>query len=632
MPDKVLAKDRKGRVDLRDVPLVTIDGEDARDFDDAVYCESAKIGRAKGWRLLVAIADVSHYVQNGNAIDVDAYDRATSVYFPRRVIPMLPEKLSNGLCSLNPKVDRLCLVCDMLITADGDLHAYQFYPAVMNSHARLTYTEVAAILSNTRGPEAAQRADLVPHLLELHGVYSALLKAREARGAVDFDTVETKIVSDEAGRIEKIVPSQRTLAHRLIEECMLAANVSAGDFILHNQRLALFRVHEKPSIEKIEILRAYLKALAIPASISDHPTAAEFQAIAKATHDRPDALQVHTMLLRSMMQAMYTPENIGHFGLAYEAYTHFTSPIRRYPDLLLHRVIKAILADKPYTLPALPTPGEAQAKLAKRLAERVTAPQSAQATRSRVAQAQMQGWEAAGLHCSANERRADEASRDVEAWLKCKYMRDYLGEEFSGTVSAVTSFGLFVTLETMYVEGLVHISELGGDYYRFDEMRQELRGERTGVRYAIGTRMQVQVSRVDLDARRIDFCLVQEESKEGKEGKDLAAAPLPQRGPGRSRAARRTAALLQQQEQREQEEVGAFIPDARPEAPTFGKVGKAEQRVPSGAKTASTHKAGGAQAVKASKASAKATKGKSLSRASGQAKAAKDAASSKKLK
>ena len=632
LPDKVLAKDRKGRVDLRDVPLVTIDGEDARDFDDAVYCESAKIGRAKGWRLLVAIADVSHYVQNGNAIDVDAYDRATSVYFPRRVIPMLPEKLSNGLCSLNPKVDRLCLVCDMLITADGDLHAYQFYPAVMNSHARLTYTEVAAILSNTRGPEAAQRADLVPHLLDLHGVYSALLKAREARGAVDFDTVETKIVSDEAGRIEKIVPSQRTLAHRLIEECMLAANVSAGDFILHNQRLALFRVHEKPSIEKIEILRAYLKALAIPASISDHPTAAEFQAIAKATHDRPDALQVHTMLLRSMMQAMYTPENIGHFGLAYEAYTHFTSPIRRYPDLLLHRVIKAILADKPYTLPALPTPGEAQAKLAKRLAERVTAPQSAQATRSRVAQAQMQGWEAAGLHCSANERRADEASRDVEVWLKCKYMRDYLGEEFSGTVSAVTSFGLFVTLETMYVEGLVHISELGGDYYRFDEMRQELRGERTGVRYAIGTRMQVQVSRVDLDARRIDFCLVQEESKEGKEGKDLAAAPLPQRGPGRSRAARRTAALLQQQEQREQEEVGAFIPDARPEAPTFGKVGKAEQRVPSGAKTASTHKAVGAQAVKASKASAKATKGKSLSRASGQAKAAKDAASSKKLK
>ena len=299
------------------------------------------------FRLGVYIADVSHYVQNGNAIDVDAYDRATSVYFPRRVIPMLPEKLSNGLCSLNPKVDRLCLVCDMLITADGDLHAYQFYPAVMNSHARLTYTEVAAILSNTRGPEAAQRADLVPHLLDLHGVYSALLKAREARGAVDFDTVETKIVSDEAGRIEKIVPSQRTLAHRLIEECMLAANVSAGDFILHNQRLALFRVHEKPSIEKIEILRAYLKALAIPASISDHPTAAEFQAIAKATHDRPDALQVHTMLLRSMMQAMYTPENIGHFGLAYEAYTHFTSPIRRYPDLLLHRVIKAILADKP---------------------------------------------------------------------------------------------------------------------------------------------------------------------------------------------------------------------------------------------------------------------------------------------
>ena len=572
LPEKVMAKDRKDRVDLRDVPLVTIDGEDARDFDDAVYCESARIGRAKGWRLLVAIADVSHYVQNGNPIDVDAYERATSVYFPRRVIPMLPEKLSNGLCSLNPEVDRLCLVCDMLVTAEGQLHAYQFYPAVMNSHARLTYTEVAAILGNTRGPEAAQRAELLPHLLDLHGVYSALLKAREARGAVDFDTVETQIVSDEAGRIEKIVPRQRNQAHRLIEECMLAANVSAADFVLHNQRLALFRVHDKPSIEKVEILRSYLKALAIPASISDHPSAAEFQAIAKASHERPDALQVHTMLLRSMMQAMYTPENSGHFGLAYDAYTHFTSPIRRYPDLLLHRVIKAILLDKPYTLPALPTPGEAQAKLAKRLAERVVAPKSTMATRTRVKQAQMQGWEAAGLHCSANERRADEASRDVEAWLKCKYMRDYLGEEFQGTVSAVTSFGLFVTLDAMYVEGLVHISELGGDYFRFDEMRQELRGERTGVRYAIGTRMQVQVSRVDLDARRIDFCLVRDEDE---------AAPLPQRGPGRSRAARRTAALLQQQEGE-----GVVVPvTARPaevvkavkksKAATAAKAGKA---------------------------------------------------------
>ena len=549
LPEKVQAKDRKGRVDLRDVPLVTIDGEDARDFDDAVYCEPVKIGRTQGWRLLVAIADVSHYVQNGNPIDVDAYDRATSVYFPRRVIPMLPEKLSNGLCSLNPHVDRLCMVSDMLITAEGQLHAYQFYPAVMNSHARLTYTEVAAILGNTRGPEAAQRADLVPHLLHLHGVYTALLQAREVRGAVDFDTVETQIVSDEAGRIEKIVPRTRTEAHRLIEECMLAANVSAADFVLHNHQVALFRVHDHPSPDKVEILRAYLKALAIPATISDQPKVAEFQAIAKATHERPDAVQVHTVLLRSMMQAMYTPQNTGHFGLAYDAYTHFTSPIRRYPDLLLHRVIKAILQGKHYQLPTLPTPGEAQAKLAKRLADRVVPPRAEDAaTPSRLAKAQVQGWEAAGLHCSANERRADEASRDVEAWLKCKYMRDYLGEEFAGTVTAVTSFGLFVTLDAMYVEGLVHISELGGDYFRFDELRQELRGERSGQRYAIGTRMQVQVSRVDLDARRIDFRLVQDELS--------AVTPL-QRGPGRSRAARRTAALL-----RQQEEEGVLVPAA----------------------------------------------------------------------
>lgn len=549
LPEKVQAKDRKSRVDLRDVPLVTIDGEDARDFDDAVYCEPVKIGRTQGWRLLVAIADVSHYVQNGNPIDVDAYDRATSVYFPRRVIPMLPEKLSNGLCSLNPHVDRLCMVSDMLITAEGQLHAYQFYPAVMNSHARLTYTEVAAILGNTRGPEAAQRADLVPHLLHLHGVYTALLQAREVRGAVDFDTVETQIVSDEAGRIEKIVPRTRTEAHRLIEECMLAANVSAADFVLHNHQVALFRVHDHPSPDKVEILRAYLKALAIPATISDQPKVAEFQAIAKATHERPDAVQVHTVLLRSMMQAMYTPQNTGHFGLAYDAYTHFTSPIRRYPDLLLHRVIKAILQGKHYQLPTLPTPGEAQAKLAKRLADRVVPPRAEDAaTPSRLAKAQVQGWEAAGLHCSANERRADEASRDVEAWLKCKYMRDYLGEEFAGTVTAVTSFGLFVTLDAMYVEGLVHISELGGDYFRFDELRQELRGERSGQRYAIGTRMQVQVSRVDLDARRIDFRLVQDELS--------AVTPL-QRGPGRSRAARRTAALL-----RQQEEEGVLVPAA----------------------------------------------------------------------
>ena len=520
LPDKVRPQDKRQRVDLTDVPLVTIDGEDARDFDDAVYCEPTKVGRSKGWRLLVAIADVSHYVETGSAIDVDAYERATSVYFPRRVIPMLPEKLSNGLCSLNPEVERLCMVCDMLVTSKGEVHAYQFYPAVMFSHARFTYTEVAAILANTRGAEAVRRRALVPQLEHLHDVYRALLGARGKRGAVDFDTVETQIVCDENGRIERIVPRTRNDAHRLIEEAMLAANVCSADFIAQNKRPGLYRVHEGPTPEKKETLRNYLKAVGVAQTVSDDPKPAEFQAIAEATKDRPDAQQIHTMLLRSMQQAIYTPTNSGHFGLAYEAYTHFTSPIRRYPDLLVHRVIKSILAHSRYQLPALPTPGEAHAKLAKRLQKNQTARLGDKVAepdqRPRKVSAEVQAWEAAGLHCSANERRADEASRDVEAWLKCKYMREHLGEEYGGVVTAATSFGIFVTLDAMYVEGLVHITELGGEYFKFDEARQELRGERTGIRYAVGTRVQVQVSRVDLDGRKIDFRLI-------REGEDLAA-------------------------------------------------------------------------------------------------------------
>ena len=508
LPDKVRPQDSKDRIDLTDVPLVTIDGEDARDFDDAVYCEPAKIGKAKGWRLLVAIADVSNYVDTGSAIDIDAYDRATSVYFPRRVIPMLPEKLSNGLCSLNPEVERLCMVCDMLITAKGEIHAYQFYPAVMYSHARFTYTEVAAILANTRGPEAIKRKARVNDLLNLHDVYRALLSSRAVRGAVDFETTETQIICDDNGRIEKIVPRVRTEAHRLIEEAMLAANVCSADFIQSSKHPGLFRVHEGPTPEKKDLLRNYLKSLGLPYTVSDEPKPSEFQHIAQATKDRPDAQQIHTMLLRSMQQAIYTPINSGHFGLAYEAYTHFTSPIRRYPDLLVHRVIKAILAHKKYQLPALPLPGEAHAKLAKRLQKNKAGAQMDDAPRIKMSPAEQQAWEAAGLHCSANERRADEASRDVEAWLKCKYMREHLGEEYSGVVTSATSFGIFVTLDTLYVEGLVHITELGGEYFRFDEARQELRGERTGIRYAIGTRVQIQVSRVDLDGRKIDFRLV----------------------------------------------------------------------------------------------------------------------------
>ena len=514
LPDKVRPEDRKHRVDLTDVPLVTIDGEDARDFDDAVYCEPAKIGKGKsaadGWRLLVAIADVSHYVENGSAIDVDAYDRATSVYFPRRVIPMLPEKLSNGLCSLNPEVERLCMVCDMLVTQEGEVCAYQFYPAVMWSHARLTYTEVAALLANTRGPEAVRHKDRVTDLIHLHDVYLALLKSRVKRGAVDFETVETQIVCDEGGRIEKIVPRTRNEAHKLIEEAMLAANVCSADFILQQRQTGLFRVHEGPTPEKQEILKGYLKAMVVGMTISDDPKPGEFQAIAAATKDRPDSQQIHAMLLRSMQQAIYTPVNSGHFGLAFEAYTHFTSPIRRYPDLLVHRVIKSILSKSTYRLPQLPIPGEAHAKLARRLEKGLAARVAEPGHKPKKMTPETLAWQAAGLHCSANERRADEASRDVEAWLKCKYMHEHLGEEYGGTVSAVTSFGVFVTLDAMYVEGLIHITELGGEYYRFDEARQELRGERTGIRYALGSRVRVQVSRVDLDGRRIDFRLLAE--------------------------------------------------------------------------------------------------------------------------
>ncbi|MBE7425244.1 MAG: ribonuclease R [Ideonella sp.] len=506
LPDAVRATDRRHRIDLTDVPLVTIDGEDARDFDDAVYCEPIRLGRGKGaaagWRLVVAIADVSHYVRPGEAIDDDAYERATSVYFPRRVIPMLPEKLSNDLCSLNPQVDRLSMACDMIVDAEGAVTAYQFYPAVICSHARFTYTEVAAILANTRGPEAQRRGALVPHLIHLHEAYRALLKHRGNRGAVDFETTETQIVADENGRIERIEPRKRNEAHRLIEEAMLAANVCAAEFVADHGHPALYRVHEGPTTEKRIALQNYLKAMGLGVTLSDDPTPGELQAIATATRERPDAAQIHAMLLRSMQQAHYTAANSGHFGLAYDAYTHFTSPIRRYPDLLTHRVIKALLQGKRYHL------ASGALEDAPRRA-RTEKPTDGKPKRSASAQ-ELEQWNAAGAHCSANERRADEASRDVEAWLKCRYMRDRLGEEFNGTVSAVVPFGLFVTLDDLYVEGLLHITEIGGGYYRYDELRQELHGERSGVRYAAGTRVRVQVSRVDLDSRRIDFRMVRD--------------------------------------------------------------------------------------------------------------------------
>jgi len=506
LPSAVHESDLADRVDLRDIPLVTIDGEDARDFDDAVYCEPVKVGRSNGYRLIVAIADVSHYVKPNDALDVDALERSTSVYFPRRVIPMLPEKLSNGLCSLNPAVDRLTLVCDAVITAKGEIKAYQFYPAVIHSAARLTYTEVAAILENTKGPEAARKPQLVPHLLNLYGVFQALLQARQVRGAIDFETTETYIVCNAAGKIEQILPRTRNDAHRLIEECMLAANVCAADLLARHKHPGVYRVHAGPSKEKLNQVRTFLKQMGLHLGGGDTPAASDYAELIPKIKLRPDAVLLQTMLLRSMQQAVYSPENIGHFGLAYEAYAHFTSPIRRYPDLLTHRAIKAILQGKRYQPTGIET-GSLNTMLSP-AARRMQAQDKAAGKKRK--EGDLAIWEALGIHCSANERRADEASRDVEAWLKCYFIRDKLGEEFGGTISGVAPFGIFVQLDALFIEGMVHVTELGSDYFQYDEVRHELRGERTGIRYQLTDRVTVQVSRVDLDARKIDLRLVSE--------------------------------------------------------------------------------------------------------------------------
>ncbi|MBC7502118.1 MAG: ribonuclease R [Herminiimonas sp.] len=506
LPGEVRDSDLGERVDLRDVPLVTIDGEDARDFDDAVYCEPVKIGRSEGFRLIVAIADVSYYVKPNDALDVDALERSTSVYFPRRVIPMLPEKLSNGLCSLNPAVDRLTLVCDAVITAKGEIKAYQFYPAVIHSAARLTYTEVASILSNTRGTEAAKRPGIVPHLLNLYDVYKALTHARQLRGAIDFETTETYIVCNAAGKIEQILPRTRNDAHKVIEECMLAANVCAADLLERHDHPGMYRVHASPTKEKLNQVRTFLKQVGLHLGGGDAPTASDYAELMPKIKARPDAVLLQTMLLRSMQQAVYSPENIGHFGLSYKAYAHFTSPIRRYPDLLTHRAIKAILQGKRYEPKGMDTSilntMLSPAARKKHAADR--------AEGKKKSEGELAIWEALGVHCSANERRADEASRDVEAWLKCYFIRDKLGEEFTGTISGVAGFGIFVQLDSLFIEGLVHVTELGADYFQFDEARHELRGERTGIRYQLTDRVTVQVSRVDLDARKIDLRLVTE--------------------------------------------------------------------------------------------------------------------------
>ncbi len=453
LPDEVRSEDLHGRKDLRELHFVTIDGETARDFDDAVFCRR----EGKGFRLWVAIADVSHYVRHGDALDVEARERGTSVYFPRRVIPMLPEKLSNGLCSLNPQADRLAMACEMEITPTGEVSGYKFYPAVIRSHARLTYTEAWERLSSKTAKE---------HLAILYDVFKVLLGQRERRGAIDFETVETRMLFDARGKIEKIVPEPRNDAHRLIEECMLAANVCAGNFVAEHAHPVLYRVHDVPSAEKVSALRAFLAELGLQLPGGEIPRPADYAQLLQRIRKRPDFALLQTILLRSLKQAVYSPNNAGHFGLAFDAYVHFTSPIRRYPDLLVHRAIKAILARKRY--------------------DGVE-------------------WEALGRHCSETERRADDASRDVENWLKCYYMRDHVGGTFSGTITGVAPFGLFVTLDDYFVDGLVHISELGRDYFQYDDARHMLLGDRTGMRYRLADRMTVKLVRVDIEQRKMDL-------------------------------------------------------------------------------------------------------------------------------
>lgn len=468
--DTVSEAQFKGRTDIRHLPLVTIDDETARDFDDAVYCES----RDEGFRLWVAIADVSHYVKAGDALDTEARLRGNSVYFPRRVIPMLPEVLSNQLCSLNPDVDRLCMVCEMDIEARGQISRYRFYPAVMHSKARLTYSAVAAALEHPTGKAARQMKPLMAQVRNLKQVYETLAKARTRRGAIEFETIQTRMHFDDRGKIERITPVERNVAHRIIEECMLAANVSASDFLQSSSHPLLFRVHEGPTPEKLVALRQFLGEFGLQLSGGDEPRARDYARVLRKVRERPDAQLLQTVMLRSLQQAVYSPENKGHFGLAYDSYTHFTSPIRRYPDLLIHRSIKAALGSEHYV------PGD---------------------------------WHDVARHCSETERRADDATRDVESWLKSYYMQDRIGEQFEGSISGVTGFGVFVTLDTVYVEGLVHISELGSDYFHFDTARHQLLGERTGRRFRLGDRVSVELARVDLEQARIDFTLAGQEAR-----------------------------------------------------------------------------------------------------------------------
>ena len=479
---------KRGRVDLRNLPLVTIDGEDARDFDDAVFCQK----QGKGWKLWVAIADVSYYVRPKSALDTEAYNRGNSVYFPNRVVPMLPEKLSNGLCSLNPQVDRLCMVCEITLSAKGKMTDYQFYEAVMNSHARLTYNKVAKILEKDTAL-CERYVSLVPHLQALHDMYQALVKARRQRGAIEFETIESKFIFNALGRIERIEPVVRNDAHKIIEECMILANIASANFMAKHQEPALYRIHAVPSEEKLTAFRSFLAECGLSLSGGNKPTPTDYAQLLEQIKPRPDHELIQTMLLRSMSQAVYSADNIGHFGLALEEYAHFTSPIRRYPDLTLHRGIKYLLAKQ---------------KGSKR-----------KTTDTGGYHYQLDEIDVFGAHCSSTERRADDATREVADWLKCEYMQDNVGEEFDGVISSVTGFGFFVRLNDLFIDGLVHISGLANDYYLFDMPKQRLIGENSGIIFRLGDAVKVRVEAVSLEQKQIDFSLISSERKPKRSGK-----------------------------------------------------------------------------------------------------------------
>ncbi|MGS2723003.1 ribonuclease R [Porticoccus sp. GXU_MW_L64] len=493
--DEVSEADKWQRVDLRHLPFVTIDGEDARDFDDAVYC---KPGRMGSHTLYVAIADVSHYVPVGSALDKEAWERGNSVYFPEQVVPMLPEKLSNGLCSLNPQVDRLGMVCEMKIAANGEVKKYQFYEAVIHSHARLTYTQVAQMIAQRAekdSPVRKQFTSVVKHIDHLYRLFQVLLAARGQRGAIDFETTETRILFNAERKIDQIVPSERTDAHRLIEECMLCANVCAAQLLEKSKLPGLYRIHAHPKEQKLTALREFLGELGLGLGGGESPSPKDMQKVLAQIGERPDRHVIQTVMLRSMNQAVYDPENIGHFGLNYPAYTHFTSPIRRYPDLLTHRAIRHLLRSK------------------KRVAGLKRVSGAPALTAKQIYPYDMAAMMEAGEHCSMTERRADEATREVVSWLKCEYLQEHVGDELDGVVSAVTNFGLFIELQDIYIEGLVHITNLPKDYYNHDPSHHRLIGERTRRVFRLGDKLRVTVVRVNLDERKIDFELAEKQPK-----------------------------------------------------------------------------------------------------------------------